>query len=208
MELYPPHALQRLLTRTEWAPRARVFAETLRATRHRPGGLLLVGTPTYEPWHLAAHLGDAAQRADLPHLQPTLIRHTTPPNAPPHLNIGLPRLTHADRGDTVLVIAPHSPSIGLLDRLNDARHAGATILAIHTADSDLASLTHDELTLATAPNHVTNLGRPELRNPTSALPNPFDVAQHLISTAIGVTCEPKRSRRRRRLSHQAPDGST
>ena len=125
-------------------PHPRVRA--LPASLHRPRcRLLLVGTPTQEPWHLAAHLDDESRYAGLPTLSPTLVRWSPPPGAPPHLSYGLDRLEAADRGETLFVVAPDDPTEGLLERLADARRSGATLLTIDTGDADLAGLAHDRL---------------------------------------------------------------
>lgn len=53
--------LREVLAGTEWVSSARRFARSLRASiGPQRGGLLLVGTESYEPWHLAAHLDDEA----------------------------------------------------------------------------------------------------------------------------------------------------
>jgi len=53
-------ALRDLLGGSDWVQRTREFAVTLRRST-TPGGLLLVGTPDEEPWHLAAHLDDESR---------------------------------------------------------------------------------------------------------------------------------------------------
>jgi hypothetical protein len=93
--------LRALLTGTGWLDRARLFGRALRSSPRRPGGLLVVGTPDYEPWHLAAHLDDESRLSDVPELSPTLIRWSPPPGAPPHLAQGLARLEAARRGETL-----------------------------------------------------------------------------------------------------------
>ncbi|MGW3463119.1 hypothetical protein ACWDE9_27545, partial [Streptomyces olivaceoviridis] len=51
--------LREVLAGTEWLGATRRFAGVLRGSVvAHGGGLLLVGTPEYEPWHLAAHLVD------------------------------------------------------------------------------------------------------------------------------------------------------
>jgi len=50
-------------------------------TGHDVGGLLIVGVPTEEPWHLTAHLDDQARLAREPQLAPVLVRHRVPPGA-------------------------------------------------------------------------------------------------------------------------------
>src|SRR5690606_31362122 len=77
--------LREALAGTEWVERTRELGLALRATRS-PGGLLLLGTPAEEPWHLTAHLADEARLAGLPQLAPTLVRWSVPVGAPAHLS--------------------------------------------------------------------------------------------------------------------------
>src|SRR5579859_5653336 len=67
-------ALRALLAPTGWLERTRAFARTLRRSTTSPGGLLLVGTPDEEPWHLAAHLDEESRFSGIPELTPTLVR--------------------------------------------------------------------------------------------------------------------------------------
>ncbi|MEV4555778.1 hypothetical protein AB0K51_02130 [Kitasatospora sp. NPDC049285] len=169
-------ALRQSLAGTGWPERAGAFAGALRGavTRRSSTGLLLVGTPCYEPWHLAAHLTDEAAYSGLPALAPTLLRHEVPPGAPGHLACGLPRLGEARGGATVLLVAPAPADAPLLERLSDARRAGATLLALDDGDPELTDLAHDRLTV-----------------PGTA-PEPFEVVQHLVSSATADA--PSRSR--------------
>src|SRR4051812_763465 len=59
--------LREALAETGWLERVRELGLALRATRS-PGGLLLVGPPDDEPWHLTAHLRDEAAFSGLPQL--------------------------------------------------------------------------------------------------------------------------------------------
>ncbi|WP_327676504.1 hypothetical protein [Kitasatospora sp. NBC_00458] len=129
-------ALRERLTGTGWLEAVGGFAGELRHAVSRRGadGLLLVGTEGYEPWHLAAHLEDEAAWSDVPRLAPTLLRHRVPDRAPAHLAHGLRRLTEAGRGVTVLVVAPTSAGVPLLERVHDARRNGATVLALDGAE--------------------------------------------------------------------------
>ncbi|GAA4043905.1 hypothetical protein GCM10022248_08110 [Nonomuraea soli] len=171
--------LRDLLAGSGWLERTREFGLALRTTRS-PGGLLLVGTPLEEPWHLTAHLTDEARYADLPQLTPTLVRWSPPPGAPPHLAIGLERLEAARRGETLLVVAEQEAPVPLLERVDDARRTGATILALEGGDRELAGLAHDAIIV-----------------PLDA-PVSFDGAQHLVSAAAGEM--PKRPGLRDRLA--------
>jgi hypothetical protein len=158
--------LRELLAQTGWLERARELGHALRATRS-PGGLLLVGTPDDEPWHLTAHLGDEARFSGLPQLTPTLVRWAPPLDAPAHLRVGLDRLEQAARGETLFVLSQQQAPVPLLERVNDARHTGATILAIESGDTELAGLAHDRIAV-----------------PRDGLVT-FDGAQHLVSAAAG-----------------------
>ena len=141
------HALRDALRHTEWWARATLLGSALRATSG-PGHLLLVGTPRIEPWHLAAHLEDEARQGELPQLAPELVRWSPPPDAPPHLSIGLSRLEHASRGETVFVVSPEPAAEPLLERVQDARRTGATIVALDAAEGPLASLAHERMTVS------------------------------------------------------------
>jgi hypothetical protein len=161
-------ALRALLAPTGWLERTRAFARVLRSSTTTPGGLLLVGTPDEEPWHLAAHLDEESRFAGIPEIAPTLIRWKPAPDAPPHLRVGLARLEAAQRGEALFVISPEAAPVPLLERVSDARKAGAVILAMDQGDPDLEGLAHEALTVRAAADPVT-----------------FDVAQHLVSAAAG-----------------------
>ncbi|MDX3231298.1 hypothetical protein [Streptomyces sp. ME19-01-6] len=161
--------LRDMLAGTEWLRATRRFAGSLRASvGPRGGGLLLVGSEEYEPWHLAAHLDDEAAWSGLPELSPTLVRHRIPHGAAPaHLSVGLDRLECARRGETLLVVAPDDPGPGLLERVHDARRSGATVLALDAGHADLHALAHDALAAPTD----ADVG--------------LDTLQHLVSAAAG-----------------------
>ncbi|GAA4082568.1 MULTISPECIES: hypothetical protein [Streptomyces] len=165
--------LREVLAGTEWLRATRRFAGVLRSSVvPHGGGLLLVGTESYEPWHLAAHLTDEAAWSGLPELSPTLVRHRTEPGGPPHLSVGLGRLEAARRGETLLVVAPERPAEGLLERVHDARRAGATVLALDGGDREVRGLVHESLTVT----------------PDAELD--FDTVQHLVSAAAGENVLP------------------
>jgi hypothetical protein len=160
--------LRVLIARTGWLERAREFGRALRTTPRSPGGLLLVGTPDFEPWHLTAHLDEESRLSGIPELMPTLVRWSPPPDAPPHLRVGLARLEAAQRGQALFVVTPEAAPVPLLERVSDARRAGAVILALDQGDRDLEDLAHEALTVRAAADPVT-----------------FDAAQHLVSAAAG-----------------------
>ncbi|MFF2191836.1 hypothetical protein [Streptomyces sp. NPDC058157] len=168
--------LREVLAGTPWPGEARRFAGSLRrAVVPAGGGLLLVGTEQYEPWHLAAHLVDEAAWSGQPELAPTLVRHRVLPGEPPHLSVGLGRLEAARRGHTLLVVAPQRPGEGLLERVHDARRAGATVLSLDGGDADLGALAHDALSVPAADGALD-----------------LDTVQHLVGAAAGENGLPVR----------------
>lgn len=165
--------LREVLAGTEWPRAARRFAGALRSSvvPHR-GGLLLVGTEEYEPWHLAAHLVDESAWSGLPELAPTLVRHRVRPGDPAHLAVGLGRLETAGRGATLLMVTPERPDEGLLQRVHDARRAGATVLSLDGGDAEVRGLAHETLTVA------------------EGAEVDLDTVQHLVSAAAGENSLP------------------
>ncbi|MGW0605540.1 hypothetical protein [Streptomyces sp. NPDC002640] len=170
--------LREVLAGTEWLDATRRFAGVLRGSVvSHGGGLLLVGTPGYEPWHLAAHLVDEAAWSGTPELSPTLVRHAARTSDPAHLAVGLGRLEAARRGETLLVVAPDATGAELLERVHDARRAGATVLALAgpapgeaEGHADLAAMAHELL-------GPVDAGAPA--------PVDLDTVQHLVSAAAG-----------------------
>ncbi|OKK08193.1 hypothetical protein AMK26_04005 [Streptomyces sp. CB03234] len=174
--------LREVLDGTEWPAAARRFASVLRSSVvPQGGGLLLVGTARYEPWHLAAHLVDEAAWSGRPELAPTLVRHRARPSDPAHLAVGLGRLEAAGRGSTLLVVAPQRPDGGLLERVHDARRAGATVLSLDGGDREVHGLAHEALTV------------------TDADDVDLDIVQHLVSAAAGENTLPAAPPGRRRF---------
>ncbi|NED86590.1 hypothetical protein G3I76_41685 [Streptomyces sp. SID11233] len=181
--------LREVLAGTQWPAATRRFAGTLRSSVvPHGGGLLLVGSEEYEPWHLAAHLVDESTWSGLPELAPTLVRHRVAPGDPAHLAVGLGRIEAAGRGETLLVVAPRPPGEGLLERVHDARRAGATVLSLDNGDPEVRGLAHEALS-------VTGGDEVDL-----------DTVQHLVSAAAGENSAPVPRGRRRfrdRLSRLA-----
>jgi hypothetical protein len=143
VDLHGSAALLRVHTRP-FVSAVSHLGRSLATAPHRAGGLLVVGTPEFEPWHLVAHLRDAARWSGASMLAPDLVRHAVPPNAPPHLAVGLDRLERAGRGETVLVVTAGPAAAGLLERLADARRRGGTVLALTGGDdAELLGIAHD-----------------------------------------------------------------
>jgi hypothetical protein len=164
-------ALRALLAPSGWLERTGALARALRRPRS-PGGLLVVGTPDDEPWHLAAHLDEESRLCGVPGLCPTLVRWAPPPGAPAHLGVGMQRLSQAAAGETVFVVSAEPAPAALLERVNDARKK-ATVLALDQGDPELDQLAHEALSV-----------------PPGAAPLSFDAAQHLVSSAAGQPDEP------------------
>ena len=182
--------LREVLAGTEWPAAARGFARTLRSSVvPQGGGLLLVGTEVYEPWHLAAHLVDESAWSGLPQLR---AHPRTPPGGAgrpgaPGRRAGPDRGGRAGR-DAAGGGARSSPDAGLLERVHDARRAGATVLALDGGDPEVRGLAHEALTVS-ADDEVD-----------------LDTVQHLVSAAAGENGAPSpRGRRtfRDRLSRLA-----
>jgi hypothetical protein len=163
--------LRALLAPTGWLDRTRAFARGLRNATRTPGGLLVVGTPAEEPWHLTAHLDEESRLSGIPELMPTLVRWQVPESAPPHLRVGLERLEAARRGETVFIVTPSTAPVPLLERVSDARKTGATIFALDQGDPELDGLAHETMSIVPGP------GAPGMIS--------FAAAQHLISAACG-----------------------
>jgi hypothetical protein len=160
--------LRALLAPTGWLERTRAFAQGLRKATRSQGGLLLVGTPDEEPWHLTAHLDEESRLSGIPELTPTLVRWQVPAGARPHLRVGLERLEAAQRGETLFVVTPSTAPVPLLERVNDARRTGATIFALDAGDPELDALAHESMAIQPGRDAVS-----------------FGGAQHLISSAVG-----------------------
>ncbi|MET7453984.1 hypothetical protein ABZT03_19285 [Streptomyces sp. NPDC005574] len=176
--------LREVLAGTELLGATRRFAGVLRGSVvTHGGGLLLVGTPRYEPWHLAAHLVDEAAWSGTPELAPTLVRHDARPSDPAHLAVGPGRLAAARRGETLLVVAERGPDADLLEGVHDARRAGATVLALGAGGAELTAMAHESLT-------VTDGSELDL-----------DSVQHLVSAAAGENFLPAPRGRRRLRDH-------
>ena len=161
--------LRALLAPTGWLDRTSAFAAALRHSARTPNGLLIFGTAQDEPWHMTAHLDDESRLAGLPELRPTLVRWAPPPDAPPHLAVGLDRLRAASRGQTLLVVSGELAPADLLERVSDVRKLGATVFALDRGDRELEGIAHEALPV-----------------PQAEAPMTFDAAQHLVSAATAA----------------------
>lgn len=170
MDRTSAQALRDLLASTGVVERTQGFGRSVRRARvgREPGGLLVVGTPTDEPWHFTAHLRDEAEYAGAPELTPTLVRWAPPPDAPAHLAVDLRRIEHARRGESLLVVAPSIAPDPLLERIDDARGRGAAVFAVAGDDPELEGLADEALLLDGSTPAVD-----------------FEAMTHLVSLATG-----------------------
>jgi hypothetical protein len=175
-------ALRELLAPTGWLERTSSFARALRRSARTPRGLLVVGTADDEPWHMTAHLADESQYAGIPELSPTLVRWAPEPDAPAHLSVGIDRLRAATRAETLLVVSQQAAPAELLERVLDARRAGATVFALDQDDPELDQLAHESLPVS-----------------AESAPVSFNGAQHLVTAAIADGPAPARPADVRRL---------
>jgi hypothetical protein len=185
--------LRDLLSSTGWVDRTRQFARALRRGTRHEGGLLLVGTPEEEPWHLAAHLADESRLAGVPEIAPTLVRWRVPVDAPPHLRVTLQRLEQAERGETVFVVSPTAAPPPLLERVSGARRTGATVLVLDRGDDELDQLAHEAISVP-----ADELVLPADLGLTTTIS--LDVVQHLVSAAAGEPIDERRASLRDRLA--------
>jgi hypothetical protein len=179
--------LRALLAPTGWLDRTSAFARALRRSARTPQGLLIVGTPGYEPWHMAAHLADESRLARIPELAPTLVRWAPPAGAPVHLSVGLDRLRAASRRETLLVVSSELAPPELLERVDDVRRLGATIFALDRDDPELDDIANESLAI-----------------PVATAPVTFDAAQHLVSAAAAGPPELRADHGRRRATPDQP----
>lgn len=167
--------LRALLASTGWLDRTSSFAQALRRSARTPNGLLVIGSPHADPWHITAHLAEESQLAEIPELQPTLVRWAPEPGAAPHLAVGLDRLKSVTRAETLLVVTPQAATAELLERVHDVRRAGAGVFALDADDPELDELAHESLPVSPA-----------------TAPISFDAAQHLVTSAVGQDTAPGR----------------
>jgi len=147
---------------------ARSFGWALGARGGGPGKLLIVGTPTYEPWHFTAHLADEARRSQRQDLAPTLVRWQIAAGAPAHLSVSVDEVARASRDCTVLVI-PDGRDDGLLERVSDAHRRGARVMAIEREGSPLDAYSHEYLRVG-----------------SDRTEHDYDLCQHIVTAVAPV----------------------
>jgi hypothetical protein len=143
MDITDRSAWTRFRSGAGWTRRAWELGQQLRPASESAGQLYVVGTPQNDAWHVAAHLDDEARFTGLTALRPRLLRWRPPADAPPHLRLGVDELRRGGHGRAVLVVAPDPLAEDQLERLADARRAGATLMALTSSDDELAGLAHE-----------------------------------------------------------------
>lgn len=140
MDLQQSRSALRALSRLPAFGAVHRLAESLAWSGRGSGRLLVLGTPGYEPWHLVAHL----QTSALAPSAPALLRWSVPVGAPSHLSLGVDRLADCGPSDTVLVVTGEQPNDELLQRLDDARRQGNTVLGLAAGKpAELDQVTHE-----------------------------------------------------------------
>lgn len=167
-----------------WLSRAWDLGQLLRPAAAHTERLLIVGSETFEPWHVTAHLDDQARLLGAPTLRPTLLRRSPPPGAPAHLRHSIEDLRASGRRHTVLVVAPDELGAEALSRLSDARRRGALLLGVTGAASELATLTDDVVMVTTPAAASFRLEEAE---------TDFAVATHLVAVSAGESTSGRRS---------------
>jgi hypothetical protein len=169
----------KLRSSASWLSKAWDLGQALRPQVRTSEQLFIIGTATFDPWHIAAHLDDEARLSGLAELRPTLLRWNPPVGAPAHLSHSFAELRDASASPTVLVVAPDAMAEQELERLADARRRGASLFAVSSFDGDLADLAHESLTLS--PESVDE----------SKIAAPFEVATHLLAVSAGTSAIPR-----------------
>jgi hypothetical protein len=169
----------KLRTSASWLSKAWDLGQALRPQVGANHQLFIIGTTTFDPWHVAAHLDDEARFSGLSDLRPTLLRWNPPAGAPAHLSHSFEELRQSSAGPTVLVVAPDALHEGELERLADARRRGASLLAVSAAQGDLADLAHESVNLSA--QAVVE----------SQIASPFEVATHLLAVSAGTASLPR-----------------
>jgi hypothetical protein len=157
-----------------WLSRAWDLGQLLRPAAARSDRLLVLGSESFEPWHVTAHLDDQARLLGAPTLRPTLLRRSPPPDAPAHLRHSMDDLRDTGRRHTVLIVAPDELDADALSRLSDARRRGALLLGVTADAGELAALTDNLVSVTAAAATTIGLDEPD-----------FAVATHLVAVSAG-----------------------
>lgn len=161
MNLQQCEGWARRVRHRSWYGDLRDLGRSLRAPRQESSRLLIVGHPDDQPWHLTAHLDMLATFRGIPELRPSLVR-----------GIELP----AQRSDAILVVSEQRVPDALLERLDDARSLGATVLGLSTDNPELDSLAHEAVSL--------DLDRLDLG--VAGLVADFELASHMFGVAAAA----------------------
>ena len=157
-----------------WLTRAWDLGQSMRPAHAADGELFVLGTATFDPWHVTAHLDLASRSGALPGLRPTLLRWTPPLDGPAHLRHGVDELARGGKAP-IFIVAPNMLAETELEKLADARRRGSTIYAVSGGQDDLTDLSHECVVVTPDSDHlVANLG------------GSFEVATHLVSVGAGT----------------------
>jgi hypothetical protein len=193
MDVDAVDALGRALVGTGWWQQARVLVYFLRHRTRVPSGLLVVGTPAYEPFHLVGHLDDAARMRREYTTRPVLVRWVVESDVDPYFSVDLARVEAAGRGETLLMVLPTPAPDELVDRAIGARRRGATILSMDANDPRLGTVSHARMNVASLhrlPGAFTMISalsdnapaRTPRAHPTDEHLS-FELAEHLLAAA-------------------------
>jgi hypothetical protein len=171
MQLSQAITVARAARGSDWLGELKELAGSLRRSRATTGRLFVAGAPDDEPWHFTAHLENLARWRDLPQLTPTLVRGGEIP---------------AGRGDTLLVVTETGLPDEVLQRLDDARRGGSTVLGLTAAEHGLVDVAHE----------AVRLDASRLARGAGWLVPDFEVATHVFGEVATV----ERTRPRFRLS--------
>ncbi|HEX4017006.1 MAG TPA: hypothetical protein VHX15_09735 [Frankiaceae bacterium] len=185
MDVTNRSAWTRYRSTSGWTRRVWDLGQQLRPASITAGQLFVVGTPTHDAWHVAAHLDDEATFSSVSALRPTLLRWQPPASGPAHLRVSVDALRDSAHGRAVLIFAPDALAENELERLADARRAGAMLLAVsaaHETAAELDELAHDCAIIdgpagaASFENSLQDMG----------------FAGHLVTVSAGTAAAPRR----------------
>lgn len=182
MDVTNRSAWTRFSSTAGWTRRVWELGQQLPPATVSTGQLFVLGTPAHDAWHTAAHLDDAATFSGVASLRPTLLRWRPPATGPAHLRVPVEELRRSGRGRAVLVVAPDALGEDELERLADARRAGATLLAVSSTHEDVAELAgvaHDCAVVDGSPDSPGTL-------------EDMGFASHLVTVSAGAAALPRR----------------